>query len=74
MSRIPAQDLAAELKKHFKGTPEDRVALALKLGWRSLEFFLAAQPAGTSEQRAAEILRRNKHRGRRRSRVMEGPR
>jgi hypothetical protein len=34
----------------------------------------AASPPGTTEKGAWEILRRNKHRGRRPSRVMEGPR
>lgn len=70
----PSRDLAGEISKHFKGTPEERLELALRLGRRAVELFLATQPPGTTEAQAREILRRNKHRGRRHSRVMEEPR
>jgi endonuclease V-like protein UPF0215 family len=71
MSEIPERDLAAEAAKHFQGTPEERVRLALELGRRALEIFLASQPPGTTVEEARRILRRNKHRGRRPSRVMD---
>ena len=74
MSTLPPRDLAEEASKHFRGTPEERLLLALRLGRQTLEFFMASLPPETSEDEAREILRRNKHRGRRPSRVMEGPR
>lgn len=70
--RLPKRDLAAEVAKHFKGTPEERVADALRAGEEALQLFLATLPAGTPRTAALDILRRNKHRGRRPSRVMEG--
>ena len=47
---------------------------AARLGEEALTLFLAMQPAGMSREEAREILRRNKHRGRRPSRVMDAPR
>ena len=74
MATLPPRDLAEEVSKHFKGTPEERLLRALRLGRRDLDLFLSTQPPGTSRDEAREILRRNKHRGRRPSRVMEEPR
>ncbi len=69
--RLPKRDLAVEVAKHFKGTPQERVADALRAGEEALQLFLATLPAGTPREAALDILRRNKHRGRRPSRVME---
>jgi hypothetical protein len=74
MSALPPRDLAAEVSKHFKGTPGERLLRALRLGLRDLDLFLATLPPGTSRDEARRILRRNKHPGRRPSRVMESPR
>ena len=70
MSRLPARDLKTEASKHFKGTVEERLRRALRLGRDSLEIFLATQPPGTTRMEARAILRRNKQLGRRKSRVM----
>ena len=72
MASLPARDLEAELAKHFKGTPESRVREALRLGREALDAFLATLPPGTTPAEARAILRRNKHRGRRPSKVMDG--
>jgi hypothetical protein len=74
MASLPARDLRAEVEKHFKGTPEERFQTALRLGRDALEAFLATLPPGTTPGEARETLRRNKHRGRRPSRLMEAPR
>jgi hypothetical protein len=74
MRRFFARDLANEAAKHFQGTPGERIAQALRLGEEALELFLAMQPDDMSRAEAREILRRNKHRGRRPSRVMDAPR
>ena len=71
MARLPRRDLAAEVAKHFRGTAEERVLLALDLGQRALDVFLATLPPGTTRVQAAAITRRNKQRGRRPSGVME---
>ncbi|HJQ99054.1 MAG TPA: hypothetical protein VJ826_12145 [Candidatus Polarisedimenticolaceae bacterium] len=74
MASLPPRDLRAEVAKHFKGTPEERLREALRLGRAELEAFLATLPPGTTRTQAREILRKNKHRGRRPSRLMDGPR
>ena len=74
MASLPERDLQAEVEKHFKGTPEERYELAMRLGREALDAFLATLPPGTTREEAREILRRNKHRGRRPSRVMDAPR
>ena len=72
--RLPKRDLAGEVAKHFKGTPAERMALARRAGEGALKLFLATLPAGTTRAAALEIVRRNKHRGRRPSRLMDSPR
>jgi hypothetical protein len=74
MAVFPARDLDQEVAKHFQGTPEERILLALRLGREALELFHATLPPGTSLDEAREILRRNKHRGRRPSAVMDSRR
>jgi hypothetical protein len=69
--RLPARDLKAEAAKHFRGTPEERLLLAWRLGREALELFLATLPPGTTRADARRILERNKCRGRRPSRLME---
>jgi hypothetical protein len=71
MACLPRRDLAAEVAKHFRGTAEERVLLALDLGQQALDVFLAALPPGSTRLQAAAIARRNKRRGRRPSEVME---
>jgi hypothetical protein len=71
MARLPRRDLVAEVAKHFRGTAEERVLLALDLGQQALDVFVAALPPGTTRSQAAAIARRNKQRGRRPSGVME---
>ncbi|HEX2252870.1 MAG TPA: hypothetical protein VHQ65_06365 [Thermoanaerobaculia bacterium] len=71
---LPPRDLAAEAAKFFHGTAEERVQRALETGRRTLEIFHATLPPGTSLDEACDILRRNKHRGRRPSALMEAPR
>jgi len=51
------RDLDAEVAKFFKGTPDERVARALRLGRRGVDVFLASLPPGTSRSVAAEMLR-----------------
>jgi hypothetical protein len=71
MGVFPPRTLETEAAKHFAGTPAERFHEALRLGRKALRLFLAAQPPGTSEIEAREILRRRKHAGRRRSRVLD---
>ena len=71
MSVLPDRDLDSEAAKHFKGTPSERFELALRLGREALELFLAAHPK-MSRAAALEALRRQKHAGRRPSRVIDG--
>ncbi len=53
---VPA-DLDAEVAKFFRGTPDERVARALRLGRRGVDVFLAsALPPGTPRSVAAEML------------------
>lgn len=68
------RDLASEVAKHFKGTPEERLAAALRVDTLALDVFLAALPPGTSREEAARRARLGTHAGRRHSRVMELPR
>jgi hypothetical protein len=73
MSRLPPRDLQQEVAKHFQDTPEERILLALRLGRETLEIFHATLQPGTTLDEAREILRRNKQKGRRPSKVMEAP-
>lgn len=73
MSRFAQRDLASEAAKHFQGTPGERIIQAVRLGEEALTLFLAMQPGDMSRAEAREILRRNKHRGRRPSRVIDDP-
>jgi len=61
------RDLDAEVAKFFKGTPDERVARALRLGRRGVDVFLASLPPGTPRSVAAEMLRRCRQADRRRS-------
>lgn len=74
MAQLQPRDLAAEVSKHFAGTPQERIHVALRLGTQAVDLFLATLPAGTPWAVAADTLRRNKHRGRRPSAVMDAPR
>ena len=65
------RDLAAEFAKHFKGTPEERLAAALRVEPLPLDLFLSTLPPGTSRE---ELARLRTNAGRRYSRVMENPR
>ncbi|HSB63572.1 MAG TPA: hypothetical protein VLJ18_05365 [Thermoanaerobaculia bacterium] len=71
---IRRRDLAAEAAKFFQGTPEGRLAKALRPDPFALDLFLAALPEGTSREEAARQARLLTHTGRRVSRVMELPR
>jgi len=68
------RDLAAEAAKFFQGTPESRLAEALRPDPLALDLFLAALPKGTSREEAARRARLLTHAGRRVSRVMALPR
>jgi hypothetical protein len=72
MGVLPDRDLKSEAAKHFKGTPAERFELARRLGREALELFMAAHPE-MSRSEAREELRRQKHAGRRPSRVIDGP-
>jgi hypothetical protein len=61
------RDLDAEVAKFFKGTPDERVARALRLGRRGVDVFLASLPPGTPRSVAAEMLRTRRRADRRRS-------
>ena len=71
MNIFPRRDLDQEASKHFQGTPQERLLLALRLGREALKLFMATLRPGTSEDEAQNMLRRLKHRGRRPSRVMD---
>ena len=60
------RDLDAEVAEFFKGTPDERVARALRLGQRGGDVFLASLPPGTPRSVAAEILNARKRSARRR--------
>ena len=68
------RDLAAETAKFFRGTPEIRLAEALRPDGFALDLFLATLPRGTSREEAARLARLLTHAGRRVSRVMGQPR
>lgn len=59
------RDLDAEVAKFFKGTPDERVARALRLGRQGVDVFLASLPPGTPRSVAAEMLRARTRSGRR---------
>jgi hypothetical protein len=69
MARLPARDLQAEIEKHFKGTPGERIETALRLGREQLALYRATLPPGTTAEQARAMMQRNKNRGRRRSAV-----
>ncbi len=69
-----ARDLASDAAKFFRGTPESRLAEALREDPLALDLFLAGLPEGTSREEAARRARLLTHAGRRFSRVMEQPR
>ena len=73
MASIPPRDLAAEVAKHFHGSPRERLLTSLRLGEEALTLFLATQPPGASRREARFLLQRNKNRGRRFSAVMQTP-
>jgi hypothetical protein len=64
------RDLSAELPKHFKATPDERVREALALGRELFEMHLRTLPPAVSRDEAGERLRLTTHAGRRPSRVM----
>ncbi len=59
------RDLDAEVAKFFKGTPDERVVRALRLGRRGVDVFLASLPPGTPRAVAAEMLTARKRSARR---------
>jgi len=69
-----ARDLASEVVKFFRGTPESRLEKALRRDSLALDLFLASLPEGTSREEAARRARILTHAGRRPSRVMDLPR
>ncbi|MEO8584988.1 MAG: hypothetical protein ABI584_02395 [Acidobacteriota bacterium] len=56
-SKTFTRDLAAETAKFFRGTPESRLADALRVDPFALDLFLAALPAGTSREEAERVRR-----------------
>ena len=68
------RDLSAEVSKHFKKTPDERVREAQALGRSLFEMHLWTLPPGVSRVEAGERLRLATHAGRRPSRVMSQPR
>lgn len=68
------RDLAAEAEKFFRGSPEERLADALRLDPLALNLFLAGLPEGTTREEAARRAQLLTHGGRRVSRVMAKPR
>jgi hypothetical protein len=71
MTQLPPRDLRAEVQRHFGGTPEERVLVALQLGEQVLDMFLATQPPGCSREHARRLLQRNRNHGRHRSLAIE---
>lgn len=69
MASFAKRDLASEAAKHFRGTAEERILEARRLGEEVLDLFLASQPPGTTRADARRTLQRNTHRGRRPSAV-----
>ena len=70
---LSGRDLAAEVARHFLGTPAERMEVARRAGERALQLLLATLPKGTTRDEALVLLRRNKARGRRRSRWRDEP-
>ncbi len=68
------RDLDAEVAKFFKGTPDERVARALRLGRRGVDVFLASLPPGTPRSVAAEMMNARKHSARRRGPTVDATR
>lgn len=68
------RDLDAEMAKFFKGTPDERVARALRLGQRGVDVFLASLAPGTSRSVAAEMLNVRKRSARRPFGTVAAPR
>jgi hypothetical protein len=54
---MPGRDLASEAAKFFRGTPESRLAAALRIDPLALDLYLAGLPAGTSREEAARRAR-----------------
>ncbi len=70
--RSVADDLREEqLRELQKLTPDERVGLALALGQRDVDFFMAAN--GTDRDTAVAALRRSGSRGRIRSTCADEP-
>jgi hypothetical protein len=72
--RRSGRGLASEAAKFFRGTPESRLAEALRPDDLALDLYLATLPEGTSREEAARLARLATHAGRRVSRVMDLPR
>jgi hypothetical protein len=72
MALLPPRDLQAEINKHFRGTAEERILVALRLGNEAVELFRACSPDIPADQ-VRVTLQRNKHRGRRPSAVAGTP-
>ena len=68
------RSLATEAAKFFRGTPENRLAEALRPDPLALDLYLAGLPKGTRREEAARLARLATHAGRRASRVMDLPR
>lgn len=68
------RDLDAEMAKFFTGTPDERVARALRLGRRGVDVFLASLPPGTPRSLAAEMLKARKRSSRRRCATVDATR
>lgn len=73
MATLGARDLPATIAKHFAGTPRQRVRSALRLGEEILDLFLATLPVGTTRRHARALMQRNRHPGRRPSKVASVP-
>jgi hypothetical protein len=69
-----SRDLAAEAAKHFKGSPEERMANALALGRDLFEMYARTLAPTVTRAEAGERVRLTTHAGRRPSRVMDLPR
>ena len=73
-TKTQKRDLATEAEKHFRGTPDERVRTAFALGASLFEMYFRTLPRGTTRAEAEDMVRRQTHRGRRPSRVMDLPR
>jgi len=54
MAQFPPRDLRAEAAKHFRGTPDERIRMALRLGQEAIDLFAGTLPAGTPRAVVAE--------------------